>query len=66
MFITFSVIIPTYNTELYLPRCLDSLVAQTDGCFEAIDISRKLASFMSFLVQFGWRSRFGRECVFEA
>ena len=61
-----SFVIPVFKTERLLPRCLDSLVAQTDGCFEAIDIGRKLASFMSFLVQFGWRSRFGRECVFEA
>ena len=62
----FSFVIPVFNTEQYLPRCLDSLVAQTDGCFKAIDIGRKMASFMSFLAQFGCWSRFGRECVFEA
>jgi len=32
----FSVIIPVFGTEHLLPRCLDSLVAQTDGDFEAI------------------------------
>ena len=31
-----SFIIPAYKTERYLKRCLDSLVAQTDGDFEAI------------------------------
>lgn len=31
-----SILIPVYKTERYLPRCLDSLVAQTDGDFEAI------------------------------
>ena len=32
----FSFVIPVYKTETYLPRCLDSLVAQSDGDFEAI------------------------------
>jgi len=32
----FSFVIPVYKTEQYLARCLDSLVAQTDGDFEAI------------------------------
>ena len=32
----FSFVVPVYNTERFLPRCLDSLVAQTDGDFEAI------------------------------
>lgn len=31
-----SVIIPVYNAEAYLPRCLDSLLAQTFTDFEAI------------------------------
>ena len=31
-----SYVIPVYRTEQYLPRCLDSLVAQSDGDFEAI------------------------------
>lgn len=31
-----SFVIPVFKTEAYLPRCLDSLVAQTDGDFEAI------------------------------
>lgn len=31
-----SFVIPVYRTEQYLKRCLDSLVAQTDGDFEAI------------------------------
>jgi len=31
-----SFVIPVFKTEQYLPRCLDSLVAQTDGDFEAI------------------------------
>lgn len=31
-----SVIIPVYNTEAYLPRCLDSLLAQTYTDFEII------------------------------
>lgn len=31
-----SVIIPVYNAESYLPRCLDSLLAQTFTDFEAI------------------------------
>ena len=33
---TFSFVIPVFRTEPYLARCLDSLVAQTDGDFEAI------------------------------
>jgi len=32
----FSFVIPVYKTEPFLARCLDSLVAQTDGEFEAI------------------------------
>jgi len=32
----FSFVIPVFKTEQYLARCLDSLVAQTDGDFEAI------------------------------
>jgi len=32
----FSVVIPVYGTEQYLPRCLDSFAAQTDGDFEVI------------------------------
>jgi len=32
----FSVVIPVYNTEQFLPRCLDSLKAQTDSGFEVI------------------------------
>lgn len=31
-----SVIIPAYNTETYLPRCLDSLLCQTLSDFELI------------------------------
>jgi len=33
---TFSFVIPVFRTEPFLARCLDSLVAQTDGDFEAI------------------------------
>ena len=32
----FSFVIPVFRTEQYLPRCLDSLVAQSDGDFEAV------------------------------
>jgi len=32
----FSFVIPVYNTEPFLPRCLDSLRAQTDGDFEVV------------------------------
>lgn len=32
----FSIVIPAFRTERFLPRCLDSLIAQTDGDFEAI------------------------------
>jgi len=32
----FSVVIPVYNTEEFLPRCLDSLKAQTDSDFEVV------------------------------
>jgi len=32
----FSIVIPVFGTERFLPRCIDSLVAQTDGDFEAI------------------------------
>jgi len=32
----FSIVIPVFGTERFLPRCLDSLVAQTDADFEAI------------------------------
>jgi glycosyltransferase involved in cell wall biosynthesis len=31
-----SIIIPVYNVELYLRRCLDSILAQTFGDFECI------------------------------
>lgn len=31
-----SVIVPVYNTEKYLPRCIDSLLSQTFTCFEII------------------------------
>ena len=31
-----SVIVPTYNTEQYLPRCIDSILAQTFTDFELI------------------------------
>ena len=34
-----SVIIPVYNVEKYLPRCLDSLLAQTFTDFEAICVN---------------------------
>ena len=30
----FSIIIPVYNTEEYLPRCLDSVVSQTFNMME--------------------------------
>lgn len=30
------IIIPVYNTEKYLGRCLDSIIAQTYGCWRAI------------------------------
>lgn len=33
---TVSIIIPVYNTESYLPRCLDSLLVQTYADFEII------------------------------
>lgn len=33
---TISIIIPVYNTEKYLRRCLDSIVAQTYKDFECI------------------------------
>jgi len=32
----YSIVIPVYNTEEFLPRCLDSLKAQTDRDFEVI------------------------------
>ena len=32
----FSVIVPVYNTEAYLKRCLDSISCQTERCFECI------------------------------
>lgn len=31
-----SIIIPCYNTEKYLPQCLDSIVAQTYNNLEII------------------------------
>ena len=31
-----SVIVPIYQVEAYLPRCLDSILAQTRGDFELI------------------------------
>ena len=33
-----SVIIPTYNNERQLPRCIDSLLAQIYGNFELIAV----------------------------
>jgi len=34
-----SVILPVYNVEKYLPRCLDSLAAQTFAAFEVIAVN---------------------------
>ena len=34
-----SVIVPVYNVEKYLPKCLDSLVNQTFDDFEVIVIN---------------------------
>ena len=31
-----SIIVPVYNTAQYLPRCIDSILAQTYSNFEAI------------------------------
>ena len=36
---TFSFIVPVYNTEKYLPKCLDSLLAQTYPDFEIIVVN---------------------------
>ena len=33
---TISVIVPIYNVEKYLPRCIDSILAQTFTDFELI------------------------------
>ncbi len=35
---TFSIIIPVYNVEEYLPECLDSLLAQSYGNFEVLAV----------------------------
>lgn len=32
----FSIIIPVYNTEKELPRCIDSVLAQTYGNYEIV------------------------------
>ena len=37
--ITFSVIIPVYNTEKYLGKCLDSLLNQSYSNFEALIVN---------------------------
>lgn len=39
MQIKFFIIIPIYNVESYLPKCLDSVLNQTYPCFEAILIN---------------------------
>lgn len=36
MSINISIIVPVYNSEEYLPRCLDSIAAQTLNCIEVI------------------------------
>ena len=36
-----SVIVPVYNVEKYLPKCLDSLLAQTWQELEIIVITRR-------------------------
>ena len=33
---TVSIIIPVYNTEKYLPKCLDSILNQSADCFEVL------------------------------
>ena len=37
--IKYSLIIPVYNTEQYLKKCLDSVVTQTFNNFEAIIVN---------------------------
>lgn len=34
-----SVIVPAYNVEKYLPRCIDSILAQTQTSFELLLIN---------------------------
>lgn len=69
---TISVIIPVYNTEKYLRRCLDSIVAQTYKDFECIlvddgstdsssvicnEYSKKYSRFKTYHLQNGGPSR---------
>ena len=39
--ILFSIIIPSYNSALFIRRCLDSLLKQTYSNWEAIVIDNK-------------------------
>ena len=37
-----SVILPVYNTEKYLPRCLDSLLGQTFSDIEILAVEKRI------------------------
>ena len=37
----FSVIVPVYNTESLLPRCVDSVLSQTFNDYEILLVDRK-------------------------
>lgn len=48
---TISVIVPIYNVERYLSRCLDSLLAQTFGDWEAICVNDGSKDSSSLILQ---------------
>ena len=59
-----SVIIPVYNNEKYIARCLDSLLAQTYSDFEALVINDGSVDRSGIIIQ-NYAEKDPRICYFE-
>ncbi|HBT95942.1 MAG TPA: glycosyltransferase, partial [Coriobacteriia bacterium] len=70
---TISVIIPVYNTVIYLPRCMKSVLGQTHNDLEIIliddgstDGSHQIAKTLSPLTYIRLRKNFGQTAAMDA